>query len=148
MLSEWFLPRALLSQLFMSQPRFWHLLRKRGAESCRTTLRTIEVQKLMDPSHTEPGGARQFEPRCRLSILHLPSTFLPSLLSCSVFPESIHSSPPASSPSLSLSFSLPLPLVPTRTPPNSSIVFHRYTCSVHVHTYTSREESRDPGQKQ
>lgn len=53
--------------------------------------RTIEVRKLMDPSHRETGGARQFEPRYRLSILRLASTFLPSLLSCSVF---LRSSPP------------------------------------------------------
>lgn len=50
--------------------------------------------------------------------------------------------------SLSLSHCLSLFSQSERLAPNSSTVFHRYTCSIYVHTYTSRGESRDPGQKQ
>lgn len=46
------------------------------------TSRTVEMQKLMDSRRrVRKRDARQLEPKCRLSIPHLASSFLPSLLS-------------------------------------------------------------------
>lgn len=94
----------------MSQSRFRDLLKNRDAESCRTTSRTIEVQKLMDPLHRTwrreaiRAEVQTIDPP---PLVDLPSIFAlllrlhPLLLLLLLF--------------LSLSLLLPLPLFSTRT---------------------------------
>lgn len=134
--------------------------RSRGARVVRRTITSkngLELQKLMDPSCTEPEGARQFEPRGAGYRSSPPPVGLPPIFALSPLSSYIrgYSPPPSPLPS----FSLTVPSRRTSSPrsPSSYNVLladkRARTCGTHTrvrirtyaHTYTWRGENR--GQK-